>query len=335
ETDTESEPFEDLETETPESPHIVAPPACHDEESEGSGTSGARSTSSNSTAPLSPDHPLTHATPILVPSLQVEAMSDSAFRKRFRSSYDSSPSPTLLVWKRYRGMSEYILDTDSEEDEEVEESSDSNSESEDAKDEGPTAGDEGPAVEDEGLAAGDEDPTPVVETSVGEPLGLGYGALRRRELALREGQMPSVFEVGQGSGSVPEPEGSERVSTCRQPVKTIKIVIDLEDGRTYIDIPAYPPPAPPVQTPPSLEWSSCSFPISPAHSVTATIPVDEDQFLEAGHVDTRMAEMSQAGYDDHWLVHDLLVQQTALQRELQEMRGHVTALEQEKDRREQ
>ncbi|GJU62056.1 hypothetical protein Tco_1243891 [Tanacetum coccineum] len=69
ETDTESEPFEDLETETPESPHIVAPLACHDEESEGSGTSDARSTSSNSTAPLSPDHPLTHATPVLVPSL--------------------------------------------------------------------------------------------------------------------------------------------------------------------------------------------------------------------------------------------------------------------------
>ncbi|GJU62057.1 hypothetical protein Tco_1243892 [Tanacetum coccineum] len=255
-------------------------------------------------------------------------------------------------------MSEYILDTNSEEDEEVEEISDYNSKSKDAKDEGPTAGDEGPAIEDEGLAARDGDPSmrvesfdlvgdeaipkgqqraaPVVETSVGEPLGLGYRALRHRELALREGQMPSVFKVGQGSGSVPEPEGSERVSA------------------------SYPPPTPPVQTPPSLEWSSCSFPISPAPSViplpisspmisltiplpiassvatpTATIPVDDDQFLEAGRVDTRMAKMSRAGYNDHWLVHDLLVQQTALQRELQEMRGHVTALDQEKDHKEQ
>ncbi|GKG35976.1 hypothetical protein Tco_0443654, partial [Tanacetum coccineum] len=28
----------------------------------------------------------------------------------------------------------------------------------------------------------------------------------------------------------------------------------------------------------------------------------------AGHVDTRMADMSRAGYDDHILVHDMLVQ---------------------------
>ncbi|GKF12292.1 hypothetical protein Tco_0050218, partial [Tanacetum coccineum] len=55
----------------------------------------------------------------------------------------------------------------------------------------------------------------------------------------------------------------------------------------------------------------------------------------AGHVDTWLAGMSQTGYDDHRLVHDLLVQQTSLQRELQEMRGRVAALEQERDRREQ
>ncbi|GJZ04117.1 hypothetical protein Tco_0537392 [Tanacetum coccineum] len=32
----------------------------------------------------------------------------------------------------------------------------------------------------------------------------------------------------------------------------------------YIDVPAYPPPAPPVQTPPSPEWTSSSLPISPS-----------------------------------------------------------------------
>ncbi|GKB87828.1 hypothetical protein Tco_0960100 [Tanacetum coccineum] len=47
----------------------------------------------------------------------------------------------------------------------------------------------------------------------------------------------------------------------------------------------------------------------------------------AGHVDTRMANMSRARYDDHRLIHDMLVQQAAMQRELQEMRGRVTALE--------
>nr|GEX15843.1 reverse transcriptase domain-containing protein [Tanacetum cinerariifolium] len=54
----------------------------------------------------------------------------------------------------------------------------------------------------------------------------------------------------------------------------------------------------------------------------------------AGRVDTRMTDMSRAGYDDHRLVHDMLLQQTALQRELQEMRDRVTVLEQQRDRRE-
>nr|GEU36015.1 hypothetical protein [Tanacetum cinerariifolium] len=358
-TDTESKPFED-EARTPESPHIVAPPTCHVEESEGSGTSGARSTLSDSTAPLSPDHPLTYTTPILVlilrrntrmavrvpslmsPSLfagmaEVADMSDSAFRKRFRSSYDSLPSSTLPVRKRYRGASELILGTDGEEDEEVEESSDSDSESEDAKDEGPTAEDEDPAAEDEGLAAGVEGPSiddesygldgeeeavpegqqravPIVGTAVSEPLGLECGALRHRELVL---EVYNTFEVRQGSGSALEPVRSKRVSAFRQP--TLTTWTDTKDGVVYIDIPVYPPPVPPVQTPPSPEWMSGSLPISPSPSVvpspisspmilltvpspmatsTAIISVDEDQFIES-----------------------------ALQQELQEMRDRVTVLE--------
>nr|GEV02290.1 hypothetical protein [Tanacetum cinerariifolium] len=54
----------------------------------------------------------------------------------------------------------------------------------------------------------------------------------------------------------------------------------------------------------------------------------------AGRVDTQKTDMSWKGYDDRRLVHDMLLQQTALQRKLQEMRGRVTALEQERDRRE-
>nr|GEX72740.1 hypothetical protein [Tanacetum cinerariifolium] len=399
---TESEPFEDhVKTKTSESPHIVAPPTCHVEESEGSGTSSVRSTSSDSIAPLLPDHPLTHTTPILVPSLcrtarmavhvqpvmspifseniaEVAAMPDSAFRKRFRSFYDSSPSPTFPVWKRYRGTSELILDTDSEgdvlgdeddeeeEDEEVEESSDSNSESEDAKDEGPTA-------EEEDLAVGDERAALVVETAMGEPLGLG-----------------------QGSGSMLEPERPEGVPALRNP--TLTTWIDLEDGRIYIDVPAYPPPAPPVQTPSSPEWLSGSLPISPVPFVvplpisspliSLTVPSSiaspataegflaelggqvemqggliRDHMVRLGELSPalferydrdigelftrsgaikdeifferyRLRDISQAGYDDHRLVHDMLLHQVALQRELQEMRGRVTALEQERDHRE-
>ncbi|GKC17914.1 hypothetical protein Tco_1014696, partial [Tanacetum coccineum] len=267
-TDIVSEPFEDhVETEAPELPHTVAsptllpdstPPTCHDEESEGSDTSGARSTSSDSTAPLSPDHLLTHTIPTLVPILrrtarmdvcvppvmslglsasmaEVTAMSDSTFRKRFRSSYESLPSsspPDLLSRKHYRGTSELVED-DEEEDEEMEESSDSDSVSED---EGPTAEDEDPAKGDDGLAARDEGPGMGVESL---SLGLGYGALRHWEIALGKGQMPSVFEP------------------------TLTTWVDLKDGIAYIDVLTYPPPAPPAQTPPSPEWSSGSLSISP------------------------------------------------------------------------
>ncbi|GKG05949.1 hypothetical protein Tco_0326035 [Tanacetum coccineum] len=64
-----------VETDTPESPHTIAsptllldstPPTRHVEDSVDSDTSGARPTSLNFTTPLSPDHPLTHATPTLV-----------------------------------------------------------------------------------------------------------------------------------------------------------------------------------------------------------------------------------------------------------------------------
>ncbi|GKF22381.1 hypothetical protein Tco_0074703, partial [Tanacetum coccineum] len=210
EMDNEFEPFLDpVKTETPESPHTVAsptllrdstPPTRHAEESEDSDTSGTRPTSSDFTAPLPPDHPLTHTTPTLVPFLRKtarmvmrvppamspilsaniaegSAMFDSVFRKRMMKEDDED---------------------EEEEDEEVEKSSDSDSESEDVEDEGPTVEDEGPATGDEDLAAGDEGPgirveslglggdeavpegqqrvALVVETTMGEPLGLGYRA---------------------------------------------------------------------------------------------------------------------------------------------------------------
>ncbi|GJZ40040.1 hypothetical protein Tco_0586603 [Tanacetum coccineum] len=262
-TDIESEPFEDsIETEAPESPHIIAPP-----------TSLPDSTPPTlvpilcKTVRMAMCVPPTMSPGLFASIAETAATSDSAFRKRFRSSYESSPSSSPLdlpLCKRYRGMSELVKDDeeeedDEEEDEEVEESSDSDSVSEDAEDEGPTAEDEDPDVRDEGIAAGDEDPgirvdslvlggdeavprgqqraAPVMETVMGEPLRLGYGALRRREIALEEGQMPSVLEV------------------------------DPKDSIAYIDVLAYPPPAPPAQTPPSPEWSSGLLPISPAPSI--------------------------------------------------------------------
>nr|GFA19610.1 hypothetical protein [Tanacetum cinerariifolium]GFA23743.1 hypothetical protein [Tanacetum cinerariifolium] len=50
---------------------------------------------------------------------------------------------------------------------------------------------------------------------------------------------------------------------------TLTTWIDPKDGIAYIDVPVYPPPAPPAQTPLSPEWSSGLLPISPAPS---TVP---------------------------------------------------------------
>ncbi|GKD92810.1 hypothetical protein Tco_1372647, partial [Tanacetum coccineum] len=68
----------------------------------------------------------------------------------------------------------------------------------------------------------------------------------------------------QGSRSAPESERPERVLAFRQP--TLTTWTDPEDAMIYIDVPTYPPPAPPIQTPPSPEWTSSSLPISPSHS---------------------------------------------------------------------
>ncbi|GJU14828.1 hypothetical protein Tco_1142794, partial [Tanacetum coccineum] len=85
------------------------------------------SASSDSTTPLSPDHPLTHVSP--TPTLT--RASFYSFRKRYRSSYETpSPSPTLPAWKRYRGTYEPILDTNSEGDELGDEDTDEDGEDE-------------------------------------------------------------------------------------------------------------------------------------------------------------------------------------------------------------
>ncbi|GJZ60277.1 hypothetical protein Tco_0616093 [Tanacetum coccineum] len=277
----------------PKSPHTISspttltditPPTCHIEESEGSGTSVARSTSSDSTAPLSPDHPLAHTTPTLVPILRRTTC------MAMRVSHAMSPGLSASI-AEVVAMSDLAFRDDEEEDEEIEESLDSDRVSEDAEDEGPIAEDEGLAAGDEGLGMGVESlslggdevvpkgqpwAAPVVETSVGEPLGLGFEALRCREIALGESRMPSVFKVGQSSRSVPESERPKIVSALRQP--TLTTWMDPEDGIVFIDVLAYPPSAPPAQTPPSPEWLSGSLLISlapsivPSPMISLTIP---------------------------------------------------------------
>ncbi|GJS62837.1 hypothetical protein Tco_0677401 [Tanacetum coccineum] len=137
--------------------------------------------------------------------------------------------------------------------------------------------DEGHSVESDGLGLGEEEEAVpegqqravlVVGTAVSTPLGLGYGAFRRRELVLEEDHVYNTFEVRQGSRSAPELKKPERVSAYRQP--SLTTWTDPEDGMVYIDVSAYPPPAPLVQTPPSPEWLSGSLPISPSPSIVSS-----------------------------------------------------------------
>ncbi|GJS20084.1 hypothetical protein Tco_0448716 [Tanacetum coccineum] len=183
------------------------------------------------------------------------------------------------------------VEDDEEEDGEIEESLNSDCVSEDAQDEGPTAEDEDPDAGDEGHAARDEGPGMGVESHGLDDEGRGLDdksralddeghsvesdglGLREEEEAVPQGPSKQAvlvwgqftFEVRQGSGSAPEPERPERVSASRQP--TLTTWTDPEDDMVYIDVPAYPPLAPPIQTLPSPEWSSSSLPISPSPSI--------------------------------------------------------------------
>ncbi|GKE58732.1 hypothetical protein Tco_1497917, partial [Tanacetum coccineum] len=177
--------------------------------------------------------------------------------------------------------SELVKDTEDE-------SLDSNTKREGSEDEGP-----GSEEEEEVAPEGQQQVVSVVDTAADEPLGLGYGALRRRELPLGEGSVPSTFKIGQITRSVLEQQRVEETPAPRPQVRATWV--DLVDGTIYTDIPIYVPPVRiPVQTPPSPEWSSGSLPVSPSSpaiptlvaspvtTLAATITVYEDEFLKVG-----------------------------------------------------
>ncbi|GKA02091.1 hypothetical protein Tco_0674756 [Tanacetum coccineum] len=252
-TDTESEPFENpTDTETPESPLAIAPPV------------------------LVPILRRTTRMVVRVPHAmscglsagmaKVAAMSEFALRKRFRSSCESSPSvspPDLPLRKRYSGTSELVEGSEEDYDEEIEESMDSDSVSEDAEDEGPIAEDEDPTAEDKGLTTGvevprmdDEDYDLDNKTHGRDDEGRGI-----------DDEGHSVESDGLGLEEEEEvvPRGQRQAALVVRTTPILTTWTDPEDGMIYIDIPDYPPPAPPVQTPPLPEWTSGSLPISPSH----------------------------------------------------------------------
>nr|GEX78617.1 hypothetical protein [Tanacetum cinerariifolium] len=212
-----------VETDTPESPHTVAsptslldstPPTRSAEDSVDSDTFGARSAPSDSTAPLSPDHPLTHATPTLVPILR------RTIRMAVCVPPTMSSGPAASI-AEVEAMSDSAFQDEEEEDEEIDERLDSD------RDEGLAAGDEGRSMRVESLGLGGDAAVPkgqqqaalVVKTAVSEPL-----------------------ELGQGSRFVLEPERLERVSALRQPILTTWI--DPEDAPSIVPSPISSPMIP-------------------------------------------------------------------------------------------
>ncbi|GJR07046.1 hypothetical protein Tco_0530030, partial [Tanacetum coccineum] len=257
-------------------------------------------------------------------------MSESVFRKRFRSSYESLPSlsPTdLPTQKRYRGMSELVEDSEEDEDEkdeEIEESLDSDSLSEDAEDEGPTTEDEDPVVGDEGLAAEVEGPGTDDESyglddeSHGmddESRGLGNEDHNVESDGLGLKEEEEVVPEGSVAGR------SGCGDSCERAFRTW-------DGMVYIDVLSYPPP-PPVQTPPSNEWTSGSLPISPSPSV---IPSPMQRGLIHDHA-VRLEELSPALFERYTKdIGELFTRSRAVRDEIFSLRYQFRSLEYEHER---
>ncbi|GJY68205.1 hypothetical protein Tco_0471187 [Tanacetum coccineum] len=301
-----------------------------DEEFEASYPSGTRtdsshsSASSDSTTSLLPDHPLTQVSRTPTPTRASFHHRTACIIMRAQPAMSFGHSARVAEAMALSDSAFWgeLGDEDTDEDGE-DESSDADDERERLDDEGHGLDDKGHGLDDKGHGLDDEDhgledeglgleeekeavlegqqqAVPATNTSMGKPLGLGYEALRHRELAMKEDRVLSTFKVGHSSRSVPEQQGAERVYAFKQP--TLNTWVDLEDGsvtplnliiadRVYTDIPAYVPLAAPVQTPPSSEWLSGSLLISPSSPVVPSPSFasgypdshhigNEDQFIE-------------------------------------------------------
>nr|GFB10506.1 hypothetical protein [Tanacetum cinerariifolium] len=240
------------------------------------------------------------------------------------------PSPTLPIRKRYRGTSEPILDTKTEDDESKAEGSGLGSK--ESEDKGP---------ESEG------------------------------EEAAPEGQQHSDTTSPEwSSGSLPVSPSSPAVPTLvASPTDSSPVTVEAESflaedpeagaGEGYSDF---------RSDTTSPEWSSGSLPVSPSSPTVPTlvasltdsspvaspVTVEAESFLaelgahvefQGGLVHDRAQRLDalpptlDEGYDLDLrelytrLIHDLLVQNTMMQRELQELKDRVTTLEQKGSRR--
>nr|GEW00702.1 hypothetical protein [Tanacetum cinerariifolium] len=141
-------------------------------------------------------------------------------------SPNSGGSCFVPIFLSYWGTSELIKDTKGEslELDSERERDDASSDSDDKReghgmdeegqgldDEGQGLKDEGPRMEEEQAAPeGEQQAVLVVNTAASEPLGLGYGAARRRALESTNEITHSTYKVGQSSRSAPERRRDQR-----------------------------------------------------------------------------------------------------------------------------
>ncbi|GKA63567.1 hypothetical protein Tco_0763173 [Tanacetum coccineum] len=189
---------------------------------------------SDSTTSLSPDHPLAQTSP---------APTQASY---YRSTTRIDP----LTRHHHHHHLRPFLDTSELVENTEDESSDSNTEREGSNDKGSGLEDEGHGLKEEGPGSKEEEEAAtkgqqqavlVVDKATNEPFGLGYGALRRRELALGEGSLPSIFEIGQSSRSMLEQQKVEETPTPR--LWVYATWVDPVDGTVYTDILVNVPPA--------------------------------------------------------------------------------------------
>ncbi|GJZ44522.1 hypothetical protein Tco_0591777 [Tanacetum coccineum] len=192
---------------------------------------------------------------------------------------------------------------------------------------------ESQGLDDEGQGSKDKDPG-MEEDEEAAPEGQKQAA-RHRALESIEEISPSTYEVGKSSRSGPEQEGVERMSAFRQP--TLVTWVDLEDERVYTDILAYAPPTAPTTTI-SVDEDQC-LEVGAQLELHESILQDHTQRLDAlpptlfANIDRDVWELytrSGAVRDEIFSQRPVLALEAVMQRELQEIRGRVAALEQEK-----
>nr|GEY86761.1 hypothetical protein [Tanacetum cinerariifolium] len=167
------------------------------EEFKASEPSGTRTVSShspvlsNSTAPLSLGHPLTHVSPTPTPTRV--SFHRRTTRMDMRTQPTLSPGMSACIAKAV--ASSHILsvrDTNSEEDELEDEDTE-----EDVKEKIQGLEDKETSMEEEEAAPEVlQQAVSIVDTAASEPVGLGYGAARHCALESTEEIAPSMYEVG-------------------------------------------------------------------------------------------------------------------------------------------